>query len=117
MAQKEALEARRKTSIAEKAAFSRAAQKRLSEAEIRLIGVTAKIRSATIAGHLVVTRQLQDAQHAVDANLDAVKTSLECLRKSDERAWKEQARNVDTAWEHLSQSINRLVAGYSDGRK
>jgi hypothetical protein len=117
VAQKQALEARRKISIAEKAAYSRASQKRLSEAEIRLIGVKAKIRSATIAGHLVVTRQLDDAQHAVDANLDAVKTSLECLRKSGETAWKEQARNVDTAWEHLSQSINRLVAGYSDGRK
>ena len=110
-------EARRKTSISEKAACSRAAQKRLSDAEIRLAGVKARIRSATIAGHIVASRQLDDAQRAVDANLEAAKTSLEHLRKCGETGWKERARDVDNAWEHLSLSIKRLVAGYSDGSK
>lgn len=117
MVPKQAHKAGHKTSISEKAAYSRAAQKRLSEAEIRLTGVKARIRSATIAGHIVVSRQLGDAQRAVDANLEAARTSIESLRKSDEAVWKEQARNVDTAWEHLSLSIKRLVAGYSDGKK
>jgi hypothetical protein len=117
VAQKQAHEAGHKTSIAEKAAYSRAAQKRLSGAEIRLAGVKARIRSATIAGHIAATLQLREAQRAVDANLEAAKTSLERLRKSGDTVWKEHARDVDTAWEHLSQSIKRLVAGYSDGKK
>lgn len=117
MSQEQAPETKRRTSILEKAAYSRAAQKRLSETEIRLTGVAAKIRSATTAGHVVVTRQLEDAQRAVDANLDAVKASLEYLRKSSDVAWKEHIRDVDTAWENLSQSIKRLVAGYSDGKQ
>ena len=79
--------------------------------------VKARIRSATIAGHIAETRQLREAQRAVDANLEAAKTSLERLRKSGDTTWKENARDVDTAWEHLSQSITRLVAGYSEGKK
>ena len=117
MPREQAQQAMRQSSISEKAAYSRAAQKRLSEAEIRLTGVKAKIRSATIAGHIIITRQLEDAQRAVDANLAAVKAGLERLRKSGDAAWKDQARDVDTAWENLSQSIKRLVAGYSDGKK
>jgi hypothetical protein len=117
VAQKQAREAGHNTSILEKAAYSRAAQKRLSGAEIRLTGVRARIRSATIAGHIAATRQLGEAQRAVDANLEAAKTRLERLRKSGDTTWQKHARDVDTAWEHLSQSIQRLVAGCSDGKK
>ena len=117
MPQKQVQEAGRKRSILEKAAYSRAAQKRLSEAEIRLTGVKAKIRSATIAGHIAVTRQLKDGLVAVDANLASVKAALDRVRKSDDESWKERTRDMDTAWEHLSQSIKRLVAGYSDGKR
>jgi hypothetical protein len=101
--------------MAEKAARSRAAQKRLTQAEIRLAGIRARIRSATVAGHLDATRRLHDAQRAVDANLLAARTSLERLRKSGDAEWQEHARDVDTTWENLSQSINRLVAGYAKG--
>ncbi len=117
MPQEHALSEKRKTSIAEKAAYSRAAQKKLTEAEIRLGGVKARIRSATLAGQLVATRQLEDAQRAVDANLAAVHAGLQRLRKSGDAEWKEHARNLDTAWEHLSGSIKRLVSGYSDGKE
>ena len=106
-----------KTSISEKAAYTRALQKKLSETESRLAGVDARIRSATMAQQLVVTRQLSDAQRAVDANLAAVRSSLERLRKSSDKGWKKQIRDVDTSWENLSLSIKRLVAGYSDGKK
>lgn len=115
MPQRIAPESSKRSSILEKAAYSTAVQKRLSESEIRLTGVRDRIRSATTAGHLAKTRQLDDALHAVDANLASVKTALGRLRKSGDQSWKERARDVDTAWEHLSQSIKRLVAGYSDG--
>lgn len=84
--------------------------------ESRLFGVKAKIRSATIGGQIVANRQLEDAGRAVDANLLAVRVTLERLRKSGAAAWKDHARDVDTAWEDLSQSINRLVSGYAEGK-
>lgn len=117
MHQEPASEAARKSSIAKKAAYSRAAQKRLSVLETRLFGVNARIRSAKTAGHIVASQQLEDAQRAVEANLVAVKAALECLRKSGEATWNDHARDFDTAWENLSLSINRLVAGYSEGKR
>ena len=117
MPQEPASEATRKSSIAKKTAYSRAAQKRLSVLETRLFGVNAKIRSAKTAGHIVANQQLEDAQRAVEANLVAVRAALERLRKSGEAAWHDHARDFDTAWENLSLSINRLVAGYSEGKR
>ena len=117
MPRDQAQEARRRSAIFEKAAYSRAAQKRLSEAEVRLTGVKAKIRSAMTAGQIAMNRQLEDGLLAVDANLASVKTALDRLRKSGCGSWEEQSREIDTAWENLSQSIKRLVAGYSDGKQ
>ena len=117
MPQEPANEATRRSSIAKKSAYSRAAQKRLAVLETRLFGVKAKIRSAKTAGHIGASQQLEDAQRAVEANLVAVKAALERLRKSGAAAWNDHARDVDTAWENLSLSINRLVAGYSEGKR
>ncbi|MGB5624255.1 MAG: hypothetical protein WBM61_00875 [Woeseiaceae bacterium] len=75
------------------------------------------IRSAKIAGHLVITRQLEDAQRAVDANLGAAEASLERLRKSGEKSWESLSIDADTAWENLSLSMNKLVAGYTEGKR
>ena len=117
MSQEQAREARRRTSISEKAAYSRASQKRLSDAKTKLLAVKATIRSASFAGHIIMNRQLDDAQRAVDVNLLAAEASLERLRKSSDEAWKDLTVDVDTAWENLSQSIMRLVAGYSDSKR
>ena len=117
MPQETASEVTRKSSIATKAAYSKAARKRLAVLETRLFGVNARIRSAKTAGHLVANQQLEDAQRAIEANLLAVRAALEQLRKSGEGAWNDHARDVDTAWENLSRSINRLVAGYSEGKR
>jgi len=103
--------------LSKKAVYSRNAQKRLSEARTKIVGVKATIRSAKIAGHLAVTRQLEDAQRAVDANLAAAEASLERLRKSGEEDWQDLSVGADTAWENLSLSINRLVAGYAESKK
>ncbi len=84
---------------------------------MKLLGVKARIRSATIAGDIVANRQLEDAQRAVDANLVAAESSLERLRKSGHDVWEDLASDVDTSWEDLSQSIKRLVAGYSEGKR
>lgn len=103
--------------LSKKVVYSRSAQKRLSEARTKIVGVKATIRSSKIAGHLVVTKQLEDAQRAVDANLAAAEASLERLRKSGEEDWKDLSIGVDTAWENLSLSINKLVAGYTESKK
>ena len=117
MPQEPASKATRKSSIAKKTAYSRAAQKRLSVLETRLFGVKARIWSAKTAGHIVANQQLEDAQRAVEANLVAVKAALERLRKSGEATWNDHARDFDTTWENLSLSINRLVTGYSEGKR
>ena len=117
MPQEPASDATRKSSIAKKIAYSRDAQKRLSALETRLFGVNDKIRSAKTAGHIVANQQLDDAQRAVEANLVAVRAALESLRKSGEAAWHDHAREVDTTWENLSLSINRLVASYAEGKR
>jgi hypothetical protein len=103
--------------LSKKAVYSRNAQKRLSEARTKIVGVKSTIRSAKIAGHVVVTKQLEDAQRAVDANLGAAEASLERLRKSGEKSWEALSIDADTAWENLSQSIKKLVAGYAEGKK
>lgn len=103
--------------LSKKAVYSRNAQRRLSEARTKIVGVKFTIRSAKIAGHLVVTRQLEDAQRAVDANLAAAEASLERLRKSGEESWKVLSIDADTAWENLSLSIKKLVAGYTEGKE
>ena len=105
-----------RNSIAEKAAYTASTQKKLSEAEIRLTGVRVKIRSATLAGHIVVSRRLVDAQNAVDANLAVLRFSLERFRKSGDSAWMDRSKEVDTAWENLARSLKSLVAGYSEGK-
>ncbi|MDH3578432.1 MAG: hypothetical protein OEO71_11540 [Gammaproteobacteria bacterium] len=109
--------ANRRTSISRKAAYSKAAQKRLHNARVKLVGVNAKIRSATVAGQIVINRQLEAAQRAVDANLVAAESSLERLRKSSDEVWEDLTPDVDTAWEDLSQSIKKLVAGYSECKR
>ena len=103
--------------LSKKVAYSRSAQKRLSEARAKIVGVNATIRSAKIAGHLVVTKQLEDAERAVDANLAAAEASLERLRKSGEGDWKNLSIDADTAWENLSLSIKKLVARYTESKK
>ena len=108
---------KRVASLQEKATYSRGVHKRLSAAKAKIVGVEATIRSASVAGHIMVTQQLEDAQRAVDANLAAAEESLERLRKSGEEAWEDLAIDADTAWENLSQSIKRLVAGYSESKK
>lgn len=109
--------AKRRTALIRKAAYSKAAQKRLHDARMKLLGVKARIRSATIAGDIVANRQLDDAQRAVDANLIAAESSLEQLRKSGDDVWEDLTPDVDTSWEDLSQSIKKLVAGYSEGKR
>ncbi len=117
MSREQAQDPNRRTSISRKAAYSKAAQKRLHDARVKLVGVNAKIRSATVAGQIVANRQLEDAQRAVDANLVAAESSLERLRKSSDKVWEDLTPDVDTAWEDLSQSIKKLVAGYSEGKR
>lgn len=100
-----------------KAAYSKAAHKKLMETRTKLAGVSAKIRNAVATGRIDSTDQLRRAQHAVDLNLATAEARIEQLRKSAGDNWEDLARDVDTAWEDLSQSVKMLVARFSDQSK
>jgi len=100
--------------LATKAAYSKGASEKLVKTRTRLVAVSAKIRNAVAAGRIDATDQLRRAQHAVDLNLATAEERIEKLRKSGEENWEARARDVDTAWEDLSQSVKKLVASFSD---
>jgi len=107
----------RRNSISAKAAYSKAAQKRLIDSKTRLDGVKAKIRNAVTTGRIDSSEQLKRAQLAVEANLKTAEARLERLRKSGEENWEDHRVDMDTAWEDLAQSIKKLVTRFSDGSK
>lgn len=98
-----------------KAAYSRAAQKKLNDSKTKLDIVRARLKNAVAAGRVESNERLVRAQYAVDANLAAAEARVERLRKSGEDGWEELKNDIDTAWEDLSRSINNLVARFSDG--
>lgn len=103
-----------KHTVSTKAAYSRAAKKKLDETKAKLIGVNAKIRNAIATGQIDASEQLGHARRAVDMNLATVETQVEQLRKSGEDAWVGIKDDIETAWEDLSQSIKKLVARFTD---
>lgn len=108
---------KRKRTISAKAAYSKAAHKKLAETKTKLAGVHAKIRNAIATGRVETSEQLRQAQHAVDENLATAEARVEILRKSGEDTWEAVKDDVDTAWEDLSQSVKKLVARFADGSK
>ena len=103
--------------LSAKAAYSKAAGRKLAETKRKLDGVNAKIKNALSIGHIDASEQLKRAQHAVELNLLSAEQRIGELRKSDEHEWTACADDVDSAWEDLSQSVKKLVARFSDMAK
>lgn len=107
----------RRKSISAKTAYSREAHRKLIESRAKLNGVNAKIKNALATGRIEASENLDRARYAIEANLVAVETQLELLRKSSEQDWEKLRGDVDTAWEDLSRSVKKLVAIFSDEAK
>ena len=104
-------------SVAEKAAYSRAATRKLAESRARLDGVKAAIRHAVATGRVEPTEELERAQRAMAANLKAAEFRLAELRKSSETEWEDLRVDLDDAWEDLFRSVKQLVSRYTDQEK
>ena len=100
-----------------KAAYLKAANRKLADTKKKLDGVNARIRNAVLIGQIDATEQLQRAQQAVDLNLLSAEQRIEELRKSDELLWELCADDVNSAWEDLSHSVKKLVARFADMAK
>ena len=107
----------RMKTLSAKAAYSKAANRKLAETKRKLDGVNAKIRNAISTGQIDATETLEHAQQAVATNLASAEQRIVELRKSGEHAWEARADDVETAWEDLSQSVKKLVARFSDMAK
>ncbi len=100
--------------LAAKAAYSKAARKKLIESRAKLDGVKAAIKNAIATGQIESSERLERAQRAMDAHLATAESRIERLRKSGDDAWEDARNEVDNAWEDLSQLIKKLVARLSD---
>ncbi len=101
--------------ISEKAAYSKAARKKLIELRAKLDGVTFIVRQATETGRLPPSTQLDQALEAMEVNYAAAEAQLRTLQKSGEDEWEEQRTELESEWENLAHSIKRLVARFADG--
>ncbi|MDH3351786.1 MAG: hypothetical protein OEM60_06935 [Gammaproteobacteria bacterium] len=101
--------------LSAKAAYSKAAHKKLAETRLKLAGVNAKIGNAIATGRIDSSAQLSQAQRGVDQDLATAEALVDKLRKSGEDAWERARDDVDNAWEDLSQSVKKLVAIFTDG--
>lgn len=106
-----------RTSISAKAAYSKAAHRKLFESRAKLDGARAKIKNAVATGRIEASEQLEHAQQAVESNLHSAEVRLERLRKSGEEDWEALRDDIDSAWEDLSRSIKKLVDRFSDGAR
>jgi hypothetical protein len=102
-------------SVSAKAAYSKAARKKVVESRAKLDGVTAAIKHAVATGKLGSGDKLECAQRAMEARLAAAEARLEALRKSGEEEWEELKDELEDAWDDLSRSINKVVDRIKDG--
>ena len=102
-------------SVSAKAAYSKRARKKLVESKAKLYDVRAAIKRAITTGSLKSSEKLESVQQAMDTRLAAAESRLEALQKSGEADWEQLRDELESAWEDLSQSINKLVARVKDG--
>jgi hypothetical protein len=103
--------------VSEKAAFSKAARKKLIESKSKLDGVAVAVRQAVETGRLKPSTQLDRAIDAMEVNFRATELQLRILQKSGEDEWDEHRAELDSAWENLARSIKNLAARFADGTR
>jgi hypothetical protein len=101
-------------SLTAKAAYSRAARKKLVEFKAKLYGVRDAIKHEIATGCLQSSDKMECEQRALDIRLATAESRLKALQKSREDEWEPLRDDLDSAWEDLSRSINKLVARIKD---
>ena len=101
--------------ISEKAAYSKAARKKLIDSRAKLDGVTYIIRQAVDTGRLKPNVQLDQALEAMEVNFSTAEAQLRILQKAGDNEWEEQRAELESAWENLAHSIKQLVVRFADG--
>ena len=101
--------------VSEKAAYSKAARKKLIELRAKLDGVTFIVRQAIETGRLRPSTQIDRALEAIEVNFGVAEAQLRTLQKSGEDEWEDQRAELEGAWEDLAHSIKRLVVRFGDG--
>lgn len=101
-------------SVSAKAAYSKAARKKLLESKAKHDGMKSAIRRAITMGNLRSSNKLELAQEAIEARIAEAESRLELLRKSSDDGWEEHKKELENAWEDLSHSINTLVSRIKD---
>ena len=105
---------RRVSPVSAKAAYSRAARKKLLESGSKLNGVNAAIKHAIATGSLDFSDKLECAQRAMLARHAIAEARFETLQKAGKDDWEELKNELEDAWEDLSQSMYKLVARIKD---
>ena len=98
--------------LATKAAYSKAAHQKLAETRATLASVNAKIICAIDSGDTEKNDRLERARRAIEVSLAIAEVRLDQLRKSGDD-WEAVKIEVESAWEDLSRSIQRLVSTIS----
>lgn len=101
-------------SVSAKAAYSKAARKKLIESRAKLDGINAAIKHSIATGNLGSSDKLECAQRAMEVRLATAEARLETLQKSSEEGWEQLRGELENAWEDLSHSITKLVARIND---
>ncbi|MDH3442200.1 MAG: hypothetical protein OEM63_15690 [Gammaproteobacteria bacterium] len=104
---------RHEKALSAKAAYSKAAQRKLAETKATLAGVNAKIMCSISSGNMEQNGQLERARRAIEVSLAIAEVRLDQLRKSGDDDWETVRIEVESAWEDLSRSIQRLVSTIS----
>jgi hypothetical protein len=100
--------------LSEKAACSKASHQKLAETRAKLAGMNSRIACAINSGAMEQNDRLDRARRAIEVSLAIVEVRLDQLRKSGDDDWESVRIEVESAWEQLSRSIQRLVTTISE---
>ena len=101
-------------SVSAKAAYSRAARKKLVDYKAKLDGVRAAIQHEIATQKPGSSRKLECSRRAMETRIAAAEVRLALLQKSGEEDWEGHRLRLEDAWEDLSHSINKIIARIKD---
>lgn len=102
---------------AAKAAYSRAARKKLVDSRAKLETVTATVKQAIATGRLPLSEQMDRDIQVIETVLNTAEERLRSLQKSGRDDWERRRIELESAWEELARSTKNLVARFADGAR
>jgi hypothetical protein len=105
---------RYRKSLSAKAACSKAAHQKLDEIRTKLAGMNTKLACAISSGAIDPNDRMESAHRAIEVSLAIVEIRLGQLRKSGDNDWENVRIEVESAWEQLFRSIQRLITTISE---